>query len=70
MQRKRSYLRKIRQERKLSISRVATDLGIDSSYLARIERGKRSPGWDVGCALGKYFGIEACTLLKRDGEDG
>lgn len=69
MQRKRSYLRKIRQEKQLSISDVAKEIGIDNSHLASIERGRKSPSWDVGCRLGKFFGIEACTLLQRDGDE-
>lgn len=69
MQRKRSYLRKIRQEKHLSINHVAKEIGIDSSHLASIERGRRAPSWDVGCKLGKFFGIEACKLLKQDGDE-
>jgi transcriptional regulator with XRE-family HTH domain len=66
---KRTKLSKIRQSRELSQKKVSDDLGISRKYLSEIERGIRTPSFPLACSFQKYFGIDACTLLQRDGDD-
>lgn len=65
----RPYLRKMREERQLTLLQVATAIDISPSYLARIENGRHNPSWRVALRLERFFNINASELLKRDGDD-
>lgn len=65
---KRTFLRTIRQKNNLTLKKLAEELGIKKQYLWQIEKGMRTPSFDLACKFQEYFGIDNCKLLKRDEE--
>jgi transcriptional regulator with XRE-family HTH domain len=65
----RTFLRKSRQSRNLTVREVSEKVGINYSYYASIERGSRTPSLDIACKLEEFFGIPICILLRRDGDE-
>ncbi|MBF6216226.1 MULTISPECIES: helix-turn-helix domain-containing protein [Nocardia] len=51
-------LRRLRQERDLSIQQVAKEVGMDRTLLTRIETGQRRVAADVSMTIAEYLGIE------------
>jgi len=66
---KRTRLINARKNKNLTLEQVSNAIGIKKSHYSKLENGKSNPSWDVGCSLGYFFGIEACKLLQRDGEN-
>ncbi|GAB4228943.1 MAG: hypothetical protein Tsb0034_00360 [Ekhidna sp.] len=66
MQKKETFgevVRKLREERKLPIRKVAAKLDIDPSTLSKIERGERSANKEHISEFAKIFEIEEKELL-------
>ena len=53
----------LRQEKKLSQRKAATELGISQALLSHYENGAREPGLDFVCRACRYFGVSADYLL-------
>jgi len=56
------YIRKLREENKLPLRKVAASLDIDPSTLSKIERGERSASKEMLPHLSNIFGIDAVQL--------
>lgn len=50
-------LRELRRQRGQSLREAASDLGIDSSQLSRLERGERALSRDVAERLSAYYDV-------------
>ena len=51
-------MRKLRSERRITLKRMAGDLGVSSAYLSALEHGKRGrPGWHLVQRILEYFNI-------------
>jgi transcriptional regulator with XRE-family HTH domain len=59
-----SVIRRLRQERELSIESLAAAAGIHTTYLSGIERGRRNPSWIVIGALANALGVEISDLAR------
>ncbi|HEX2393268.1 MAG TPA: helix-turn-helix transcriptional regulator [Solirubrobacterales bacterium] len=60
-----AVIRRIRQERELSVEALAADAGIHWTYLSGIERGRRNPTWKVVGAIAASLGVEVSELARR-----
>jgi transcriptional regulator with XRE-family HTH domain len=58
-------LRRLRRRRNLSQQQLAEAVGMDNSYLSRIECGHRRPASDIVQRLALALGCDAVTLLQR-----
>ena len=56
-------IKKLREERKLSKSRLAREAGFSDAYLVQIEKGQRNPSASVLRALAKALRVPPHTLL-------
>ena len=52
-----SLIRRLRVERSESLRSAARDLGVDPSYLSRIEAGTRMPSEDVERRITSHYGV-------------
>lgn len=59
-------LRVFRKARGLSLSQVGTAVGIDRSYLSRIERGLQGCSDHYKVALSLYFGVPITRLFFQE----
>lgn len=59
------HLRTIREEASLSLKDVATNIGIDTSLLGKIERDERQPTKEQIKQLAKFFKIDKNELIKE-----
>lgn len=66
---RRTILRSERLKRNLTIDQVAKEVGIKRAHYNNIELGVSNPRWDVGCKIGKYFDMDGCYLLQKDGDE-
>jgi transcriptional regulator with XRE-family HTH domain len=63
-----AYLRRLRQEQKLTLREVEKMAGVSNSYLALIERGLRKPpGADVLKKLAPVYNVPVKDLLREAG---
>ena len=56
-------LRKLREERKLPLRKIAVHVGIDTAILSKIERGQRKPTRQQVVKLSEYFKVKKEDLL-------
>ena len=59
-------LRRVREERKLSLRAVATAVGVSASMLSQVETGKTQPSVSTLYALVNYLGISLDGLMGHD----
>lgn len=52
-------IKRIREEKKMSQDSLAKKVGVDQSYIAKIENGLKMPSMALGQAIAKEFG---CTV--------
>ena len=57
-------VRRLRQERGLSIEALADEVGLAYTYVGQIERGTRNPTLGVVERFARAFGVEPLELLK------
>lgn len=55
-------IKELREERKLTMSQLAKELGIRQSTISRWERGERLPNLDAIIALAKFFKLSTDYL--------
>lgn len=58
-------LRAIREQAKLSLKSVATEVGIDTSLLGKIERNERLPTKEQIKQVAAFFNIDEKKLIKE-----
>ncbi len=59
-------LRKLRQEKGLSLDELATITQSSKSYLWELEKGTKNPSAEKLSELAKYFGVTLDYLMKED----
>jgi transcriptional regulator with XRE-family HTH domain len=55
-------LRRLRSEQGKSLRSVARDLGVDPSYLSRVERGEKPPSDDLQDRAARYYDVPTDRL--------
>ena len=58
-------IRTLRETAELSLRKVAGDINIDPSLLAKFERNERQPAKDIIKLISNYYNIDNNTLLKQ-----
>jgi len=58
-------VRRLRQERGLSIEALADEVGLAYTYVGQIERGRRNPTLDVVERFGTALSVDPLLLLQR-----
>lgn len=58
-------VRRLRQERGLSIEALADEVGLAYTYVGQIERGRRNPTLDVVERFGVALTVDPLLLLQR-----
>jgi transcriptional regulator with XRE-family HTH domain len=62
------YLRRLRQERDLTLKQVELASGVSNAYISQLERGRRkSPHPDILKGLAKAYGVPVEDLLRAAG---
>lgn len=64
-----TYLRRIREERNISLRELAKKIGVSGAFLSDIELGRRFPSSDKIEALAREIGIPVEELQKYDFRD-
>lgn len=59
-------LRKLRQEKHLSLDDLAEETHSSKSYLWELEKGTKNPSAEKLSELAKYFGVTLDYLMKED----
>lgn len=59
------YLRCLREEAKLTLKKVANEIDIDTSLLAKIERNERQPTKAIIKQIAKYFNVDEKILQYK-----
>lgn len=64
----REWLRKLRNEKKMTMKEIATKLGISESYYCAIENGDRQKKMDmiVASGLAAAFGVSVATIVALE----
>jgi HTH-type transcriptional regulator, competence development regulator len=57
------HIRKLREERKLPLRKVAAELDIDQSILSKIERGERKASREQIIQIARIFRVEEKDLI-------
>jgi len=60
-----SNVRRVREERGLTLETLADMVGLAYSYLGQIERGQRNPTLDVVERIARALGADPADLLRR-----
>jgi transcriptional regulator with XRE-family HTH domain len=64
------YLKKLREERKLTLREVEAKVQISNAYLSQVERGERNiPTFKVLKKLAEAYGVSIDELSKRASQD-
>lgn len=58
-------LRSLRERKQLSLREVATEIGIDTSLLGKIERDERQPTRDQIKLVAKFFKVDENKLIRE-----
>lgn len=58
-------IRALRQERRLSIERLAELSSMHPTYLSGIERGLYNPSWDKLAALARAFAVPVSDIVRQ-----
>ncbi len=58
-------VRRLRQERRLSIEALAFKAGVSAGHLGTIERGHGNPRWDTLCALASALDMPLSALFDE-----
>lgn len=58
-------LRQLREDKKLTLKSVSEQVGIDTSLLAKIERGERQPTKQIIKQIAIFFGVNERKLLDN-----
>jgi transcriptional regulator with XRE-family HTH domain len=61
-------LRQMRTERGRSLRSAASDLGVDPSYLSKVERGQKPAPTDLQARAADYYDIDSDELSIADGQ--
>ena len=61
-----SNVRKFRKERKISIQSLADILGVTNQAISLIELNKRSPSFEMLCAIADYFDVSLDSMIGRN----
>ena len=61
-----AHLRKMRQDRGLTLEQLEEKTGIDSKQISRLERGERSPTLTTIFYIAKGLGVKPKELLAFD----
>ncbi len=62
------YLRRLRQEKGLSLKRVEAASGVSNAYISQLERGRRTaPHPEILKGLARAYGVPVETLLRAAG---
>jgi len=64
-----AQIRKIRKDRGLSLADFAQKIGISTSYLSEIERGKKKPSLKTLNKIASTFNINKYNLLQQNGDN-
>lgn len=57
-------IRQLRTERNLTQPQLAESIGIEQSYLSKLENGKSLPSADIFQAILKAFAVDVATFLE------
>lgn len=60
-------LRHLREARDASMEGVAAEVGIDTTWLGRIERGAGNPSWSVVGRIADVLEVDAVELVRLAG---
>lgn len=55
----------LRKEHNLSLMRLGFDLGISNQAVSLLEKGKRSPSFEILIAIADYFNVSLDYLVGR-----
>ena len=59
----------LRQYKRLSLTELGNRLGVTDEAVRLLEKGKRSPSFEVLCALAEYFDVSIDYLVGRSDDD-
>lgn len=60
-----AHLEQLRKERGLTLNVLASEIGISNQAISLMEKGKRSPSFEVLCALADFFDVSLDYLVGR-----
>ena len=61
-------VRRVRQEKGMTLEALAHEVGLAYTYVGQIERGQRNPTLDVVERIAKVLGAEPLVLLGPQGQ--
>lgn len=59
------HLAALRKEKNLSLVALGQQLGVTDEAIRLLEKGKRSPSFEILCALADYFDVSLDYLVGR-----
>ncbi|MCW2278696.1 helix-turn-helix domain-containing protein [Heliophilum fasciatum] len=62
------YLKELRAQKELSLTRVGQDLKVSATYLSEIERGQKVPSDHLIRQMASYYAIDEDLLFSRFGK--
>lgn len=60
-----SHLNHLRKDKKVSLISLGEVIGVSNQAISLLEQGKRSPSFEVLCALADYFDVSIDYLVGR-----
>jgi len=60
------HLKRLREDRKLTLEELGARLSLSNGYLSMLETGKRSPSIEVVERVATHFGIKDPSALLKD----
>lgn len=55
----------LRRKREMSMASIGSELGVTDEAVRLLEKGKRSPSFEVLCSLADYFDVSLDYLVGR-----